>query len=770
MKSLFATHKRDLSSTRLARQVLLEWLITAVISLSLVVWLASSPVMRRGNDVFYDMVSNLTSVAPHPDIAIVAVDDRSLEALGAWPWPRGQHGRLIDRLSEAGVRSIVYDVLFLEETPDDTLLGEAMARARNVYVPVTVESLGMDGRQSSVARPPRSISDAAAGLGHAVLNPDTDGTVRSLSLWVSANGEAFPHIGALALLGHPQSPPRSQLEASKPAPPADNPTAFYASHKRLIRYPSGVSPYPTASFIDILRGEVPDDFLKDKLVLVGATAQGMGDRYATPNTSEALTPGVNIIAAFMQEILNNNPTKILSPLIVALTSLLPLAIMLLGFLALPPSTNTILGLLLIVGSLVASWVLLNLGVWWPPLAACVGVIFVWPLWSWRRLAAAHRYIKAELNDLQKDSATHHLAPLSVPHHWRSGDETSRYVQALSAALKQFRDFNRYITQSIASLPDAALVTDPSGTVLTANLKAESLFNGRDLHNNRLDDLFVELGYRDWRSLLDNTRSQSGEIQMSDGRSLSVAIAPLIDTRQKSAGLIVRIADVSRLRAAERERQLTLQLLGHDMRAPQVSILTLLSNEKRGADIDEKIRRNAHQTLSLAEGYVQLSRAENQLLSFALVNLSDLVTEAADTLWPQSAAKGVELIIPEVEVEYLVEADMALMRRVIINLLDNAIRHTPTGGMVACRLSVYQDKVLLIICDQGPGIDDDMKTRLFKPFAGGNVSGSGLGLAFVHTVIQRHAGKISITPPDGIEPPTEGACFYILLPRVEEDEA
>lgn len=744
----------------------MEWVITAVVSILLVLWLSLGQVIQRGDNLFYDTVSQLTAAKPNPDIVIVTIDDRSLQAIGAWPWPRSQHAALIDRLAAAQVRSVGYDVLFIEPTAEDDQLAQAMAKAGNVYLPAAIDTPGMNGKLSSVSLPAPVIREAAAGVGHGLLTPDSDGTIRSLPLWVSADGQILPHLALLVARDRDDASvsPSTIFDAHD-----DGNSALDTSQPRLIHYPDGIAPYPSVSFADVLHGEVPADFLRGKRVFVGATAQGMGDRYSTPTTKHgALLPGVNIVASLAQDILDNKPITRAEGWLAALASIVPLAVMLVGFLTLRPMANTVLGFGLIATTLLVSALGLKLGIWWPPLAACAGVILVWPLWSWRRLAATYTYMRSALNDLRSDDAARPLSALSPVHDWKSGDEISRQVLSFSSALKQFRDFNRYITQSVHSLPDAALMTDLDGLVLIANRRAHNLFPAQTLEGAHLDGLFNSIGLREWRSLIDAANSERDEVLLADGRSIQIAIAALTDTLQQSTGLIVRLADVSHLRAAERERQRTLQLLGHDMRAPQVSILTLLDSANRPANTEDQIRRNARQTLNLAEGYVQLSRAENQMLSFDLANLADLVTEAADTLWPQSAAKGVNLLVPDDGEEYLVEADTALMRRVIINLLDNAIRHTSTGGFIACALSRHEGKILLMICDQGPGLSEDMKARLFQPFAGGNVSGAGMGLAFVHTVIQRHGGQIGITPPQGVTPPYSGACFYITLPIAADE--
>jgi CHASE2 domain-containing sensor protein len=84
---------------------------------------------QRLDNQIYDRLIRWRAPAPDPRIEIVAMDDDSLKRLGAWPWRRDLHAKLIERLSHAGAALIAYDVLFIEPTPDDAALGDAIAHA-----------------------------------------------------------------------------------------------------------------------------------------------------------------------------------------------------------------------------------------------------------------------------------------------------------------------------------------------------------------------------------------------------------------------------------------------------------------------------------------------------------------------------------------------------------------------------------------------------------------------------------------------------------------
>lgn len=732
-------------------RVILEWFLTAAITIALVAWLSLTVVTDRADNLLYDTFSRWNSPAASDDIVIIGIDDRSLAALGPWPWPRSVHARLIDQLSAQNSGPIAYDVLFLEPTAEDDVLATSIRQAGNVWLATLITDQGFNGQGYAVTEPASEIAEAAAGLGHVVLTPDSDGTVRHMPLWAQAGPDLFADLIV------------PLVEREVPLPSSSGPQdALSITGETLIRFPSEHSGFKALSFIDVLNGEIPDDFITGRKILVGATAYGMGDRYSTTTTpDDTLTPGVEIQAALLQTLMQDNAPQVVPPALRLMLSLMPLGLMLAGFLTLRPIGNTALGLVLLLGCVGGSAIALQLGWWWPPVPAIIGVFIAWPIWSWRRLAATYSYIQSELERLPSHAGSRQIAALSPLPVWSSGDPISQQVSTFSSALKQLRDFNQFITQSVQSLPDAAVITDAEDVVVMANTRARRLFHNKALEGIVLRELLTALGHKNWTV----TSGDSEDLITPSGTALQVAAAPLTDTLGQPAGSIIRFADVTHIRAAERQREMTLQLLGHDMRAPQVSILTLLDNPVRPDNFEDRIRANAKQTLGLADGYVQLSRAENQTLRYDSVDLGMLLTEAADMMWPQAAAKGVDLISPDdLDQDTMIEGDSALLRRVLVNLLDNAIRHTPVGMRVLCDVVRQGEHVMITIADEGPGFDAETMSSLFQPFQGGaNIAGAGLGLAFVRTVVLRHGGSIELTSPNHAAPPTSGACFYITLP-------
>ncbi|GAA0204353.1 CHASE2 domain-containing sensor protein/signal transduction histidine kinase [Brevundimonas nasdae] len=744
-------------------RALIEWALVGALTSALVVWLSLAAATARPDNMIYDAWMRMRAGPTSEQIVIVAIDNRSLEALGRWPWPRQVHADLIDRLAQAQASAVGYDVLFVEASDQgDADLARAISAAGNVYLPMLVDPVGENGAPWQATEPIPELRDAAAGLGHVNLVVDDDGVVRRMPLYLSAGQPSWPHLAAqLARTVNPDIggdvPPRSQSS-----------DLLTGKGAVLVNYRGPPGQFRTASFVDLLRGETPAAFLTGKLVLVGMTADGQGDRYATPTTGEGqLTPGVEIQASLVDTLLRHDAITPTAPLWGALLSLIPLWLLMGALLLLRPLWSLIAGaglaLMVLAISAAAFW----FGVWFPPLAAMTGLALAYPLWSWRRLAAASAYMQIEVEAFARSGP----AP-RVVNALAGGDVVARQVETLRTAVSDLRDLERFISDVLHSLPDATLVVGEAGAVVMANAQAQALFGRDDLVGAPLTILLKAIGGLGSEGLGAEESAEPVEIATPAGRRVFVSAAPLVDANGVAQGRIVRLADMTEFRLAERQREQALQLLSHDMRAPQVSILTLLSGPHDRGDpaFERRIADNARLTLTLAEGYVQLARAESQVLGDAVFDLSQALLDAADTLWPQASQKGVriEADADANGLEPLVRGDQGLITRVLMNLIDNAIKFSPADSVVECAVTAGERAGAPVwVCtvrDHGEGMSADTQARLFEPFSKGETDrpGAGLGLAFARAVVERHGGDIGCESAPGA-----GALFTLRLPQSVE---
>lgn len=212
-------------------------------------------------------------------------------------------------------------------------------------------------------------------------------------------------------------------------------------------------------------------------------------------------------------------------------------------------------------------------------------------------------------------------------------------------------------------------------------------------------------------------------------------------------------------------------VSHDLRTPLASIQGYLETVllKRDQLDDERINkylqtslRNAGQLSSLIEELFELSKLESKERKLRLepFSLEELVHDIVSSHRIIAAGKEVEIRIePPADLSQAI-GDIALIDRVIVNLLNNAIKFSEAGGIISLRLSEEKGKVCFQIEDQGRGIAEEELPHVFDRFhksSVGNKQGTGLGLAIVKNVLELHQSEFEIKSVLG-----KGTRFYFTL--------
>ena len=736
-------------------RLLLEWLLVAGLAVLTVCLLASYRLTERPDNLAYDALVRMRPTLKS-DVVIVAIDDASLASVGRWPWPRDIHTRLIDRLAGARPAAIGYDVLFVEPSGQDAALAQAMARAGNVVLPLTFSVPGLNGAPFDLQAPVPPIGPAARLVGHADFAADDDGIVRRASMLAGDKGQAYPAI-AEQLHRLVTGRASSAFAASTNQALPDNRFAFSAPI--LIPFSGAAGFHRAIPAGAVLRGEVPPELLRGKLVLVGSTASGSGDRYPVPSGA---MPGVELLANMVDALIDGRAIHSMGPAGTLVAALVPLPILLGALLILPPRVNVLLGLgLMGLAFATSAGLLIWDDIWLPPTAALAGLLIVYPLWAWRRLEAANAYMVEELTLLRGEADALPMGAPAQPTGWLP-EAIARQTALLHMAIGRVRDLRRFFADSLQALPDATLVTDPADMVLVANRAADALFGpgvGQPL-GQLLARLSPDLAGR----AIEVTPC---EMTARDGRIFVLVVVPLTDARGNRAGSIARLTDITEIRVATRQREDELQLLTHDMRSPQASILALLDDEQEDEpNLRARIAGYARRTLKLADDFVHYARAQSGRHNEELLDFLAVLIEAADDQWALAQAKRIRVETPDDDEEYLVFGDQSLLSRMLCNLIGNAIKYSGPDTIIRCALARESGRMLrCTIADQGHGIAPEDLDAIFQPFRrsrGAEGSGAGLGLAFVKTVIQRHGGTIHVDSRLGA-----GTTFTLRLPMALE---
>jgi CHASE2 domain-containing sensor protein/signal transduction histidine kinase len=706
------------------------------------------------------------ALAPRPvpdDIVVVAIDDASLSVIGRWPWRRAVHATLLERLAQSEPRAVLLDLVLSEPDPDppqDALLARALQAAAPVVLPLHWHAApGQAPRLLDAVMPLRDAVIPA----QADLALDSDGILRHAFLSAGVDERRLPHA-ALALLAAGGEAIPSGLEFERAPATPRHADAWQRDERLPIRYQGPPGHLRRVSYVDVLRGAVPDAAFSGKYVLIGMAAVGLGDAYATPVSGQAgPMPGVEVTGQLLQSLRSGDTLRPSLRWRDALASALAALGLTWAVSRLPPRRALALALgsaaLATAGSIVA----IRWGLWVNPLGFTAAALLAYPLWSWRRLEAVVSALDQE------------IARLDAGQVKRSPGVGVR-VRALHEATERLRQARQYLAASLDGLPGAVLLADGQARVTLANQRAAALFEvgGADeLEGLDLARLLAGLHTAaplDWAerlsAALDRGSALSAPVREPGHGDLLVTVVPA--PGQAGPRLIVVCADITPVMEAERQREEALAFVSHDLRSPAASIKLLADLQLRGIthtpndELLGEFRHLADRALELSEAFVRAAQAETKPLEPEATDLVHLVDQAMRDLAPQAAARGIRIDSSGLAAAAPAMVDAGLVGRAIANLVGNAVKWSHEGGTIELTLAARGEGFLLAVRDHGPGMTAEQVQQLFRAYSQVHVDdaarrGIGLGLQFVRRVAERHGGWVRADSTPGA-----GACFELYL--------
>lgn len=353
---------------------------------------------------------------------------------------------------------------------------------------------------------------------------------------------------------------------------------------------------------------------------------------------------------------------------------------------------------------------------------------------------------------------------------------------VSLGLKEALDFEaRFRDEVIENLPLGVVAVDARGHVLAWNRAAAGIV-GRTRDEARAQAMARHFPERTWQAALvralergDSEDRVDIQIARPDGTScpVEVSTAPLRDAEGVIRGAVATLVDISSLKSMEeRIRQLDrLAALGrfassvaHEIRNPLTGIATGVQFLSRGfPDGDERhesvsfILREVTRLDTIIQDLFTASRPRELRLERA--SLRDLVGRALRGLKPAPEEAGVTIDTEDADTWPTVTADADQLQQVLLNLIQNAVQATPSGGRVAIRARSEGGGCAIEVEDTGSGIAPEHLARIFDPFFTTRAKGTGLGLFVAHAIVQRHRGSIEVQSQLG-----KGTKFLISLPQ------
>ena len=211
---------------------------------------------------------------------------------------------------------------------------------------------------------------------------------------------------------------------------------------------------------------------------------------------------------------------------------------------------------------------------------------------------------------------------------------------------------------------------------------------------------------------------------------------------------------------------------HEFKTPIVSIAGLANliesgnlDEEQRAQYARAIREESMRLSAMASKVLALSKVENQIIltDVSCFNLSEQVRFAVLLLEEKWSGKNIDLQLDFDE--YTVEGNEELLRQVFINLVDNAVKFAPVGGVVALDITEKEDSLFVTVSNTGSEIPKDKQKKIFSKFYQADEShatlGNGIGLAIVKRIVDLHRGEVGVTSENGV------TTFTVTLPKTQE---
>ncbi|MTD41681.1 cell wall metabolism sensor histidine kinase WalK [Erwinia sp. CPCC 100877] len=341
---------------------------------------------------------------------------------------------------------------------------------------------------------------------------------------------------------------------------------------------------------------------------------------------------------------------------------------------------------------------------------------------------------------------------------------------------------------LAHMTDGVIATDRRGKVITINEMALSLLNVKDeevIGTSLLQLLDIEADYtlrklleEPEEILIDRSLSSLEEDQMI----IRVDFAMIRRESGFITGIVCVLHDVTEQEKNERERRDFVSNVSHELRTPLTSMRSYIEALSEGAWENPEIAPNflkvtleeTDRMIRMINDLLNLSRMDsgNSELQLEYVNFNELINFVLDRFDMMVEANEKKYTIQRefTKRDLWLELDTDKIIQVLDNILNNAIKYSPDGGKITCRLLETHNNVIFSVTDEGLGIPKKDINKVFDRFyrvdkaRAREQGGTGLGLAISREVVKAHNGTIWVESREG-----QGSTFYISLPYEPYEE-
>ena len=352
------------------------------------------------------------------------------------------------------------------------------------------------------------------------------------------------------------------------------------------------------------------------------------------------------------------------------------------------------------------------------------------------------------------------------------NDMAKDLEKVFSNLRKQRENLDHILQS---LKEGVIVINFSNMLVTMNKQAGE-YTGLEIKSSINKDILGVIMIPELRELIENFSIDKVQYERS-GKYFEADITTLHSLDQN----IITIRDISDHKRLQQAKTDFVSNVSHELRTP----LTIIKGYSETLEMEDDFSQNTHnyiqtiirhtdRMIALVKDLLTLSQIEqSEDIQTVELNISDLIENLIPLFKEKSSEKDVKITHVNKDKEIIFKGDPSLLEIAISNLLENALKFSPSGKEIVISSHVGNSQIEIKVIDFGPGIPDNEKERIFERFytlnksrssvviSDGSLvsSGTGLGLSITKNIVHIHAGSIRVE-----DNPTGGSVFIISLPK------
>lgn len=331
---------------------------------------------------------------------------------------------------------------------------------------------------------------------------------------------------------------------------------------------------------------------------------------------------------------------------------------------------------------------------------------------------------------------------------------SHQNRVIKKQIKELKRTQAEFTTITGNMKEGLIVVDTRGKILSHNKSAMRLLNTQSLQDKFLNELVIDKNFSDDITLaLDGTHTN--EVIPYGDRFLSIYCNP-VEVDGKVKGAVAVLLDVTEKHQREMLRREFSANVSHELKTPLTAILASAeiiraknTPQETAIHFAENITKETNRLITLVNDIIKLSKLDDKSVEMDMedVDLYEIAKNVEDTLLPIAESCKVKL---ELYGEKTILSGVpTILSEIIYNLADNAIKYNKKNGRVTITVAPINGRATLIVEDNGIGISEDDRDRIFERFYrvdkshSKEIGGTGLGLSIVKHGVEHHNGKIEL---------------------------